>query len=95
VSRFEVDPSLLAGASAGHATLAGDLFGLGREVDGLAGAAAGAVGDPEAAGVLADCATAWSTSLTGLAEAVSGLGANLAAAADAYARVDAQAMPRR
>jgi hypothetical protein len=61
----------------------------------MASAASGAIGDPHAAGTLADCGLAWSRSLSGLADAVTRLGANLAAAGHAYAQVDAHAMPRR
>ena len=95
MARFEVDPSQLGSASAGHQALAGDLFSLGGQVDGLAGAAAGAIGDAQAGGTLSDCAMAWSRSLNGLADAVSRLGVNLAAAGQAYARVDESVMPRR
>jgi hypothetical protein len=93
--RFEVDPSQLTAAGGAHQALAGDLFGLGGQVDGLAGAATGAIGDAHAGGTLADCGVAWSQSLTGLADAVSRLGVNLSAAGHAYAQVDAQVMPRR
>jgi uncharacterized protein YukE len=95
MGRIEVDPSQLTSASAGHQALAGELFSLGGQVDSLAGAASGAIGDAHAGGTLADCGVAWSRSLTGLADAVSRLGANLAAAGQAYAQVDEQVMPRR
>ena len=93
--RFEVDVSELSAAGTGHQALAGDLIALGGQVDGLAGAAAGAIGDAQAGGTLADCAVAWSHSLNGLGDAVARLGANLTAASTAYAQVDAQVMPRR
>jgi hypothetical protein len=94
MSRFEVDTSQLSAAGTGHQALAGDLFALGGQVDSLAGAASCAIGDAEAGGTLADCSVAWSRSLNGLADAVSRLGANVAAAGQAYAQVDASVMPR-
>jgi len=94
MGRFEVDPSQLSSASAGHQALAADLLALGGQVDSLAAAATGAIGDAHAGGTLADCGMAWSRSLNGLGDAVARLGANLAAASHAYAQVDAQALPR-
>jgi uncharacterized protein YukE len=95
VSRFEVETSQLTGAGAGHASVASELVGLGTQVGDHAGAASAAIGDAHAGGVLADTGSAWSASLNGLADAVSRLGANLDAAARAYAEVDEQAMPQR
>ena len=94
MSRFEVETSQLTGAGASHAGVASELVGLGTQVSDHAGAASAAIGDPHAGGVLADCGEAWSASLHGLAEAVGRLGANLDAAAAAYAQVDEQVMPR-
>jgi uncharacterized protein YukE len=93
MSRFEVETSQLTGAGAGHAALAGDLSGLGAQVGEHAGAAAAAIGDAHAGGVLADTGDAWAASLNGLADAVSRLGVNLDAAARAYAQVDEDVMP--
>jgi uncharacterized protein YukE len=94
MSRFEVETSQLAGAGASHGVVAGDLAGLGSQVDSHAAGAAAAIGDAHAGGVLADCGSAWSASLNGLADAVARLGVNLDAAARAYAEVDEQAMPQ-
>jgi len=94
VSRFEVETSQLTGAGAGHASVAGDLAGLGTQVGDHAGAASAAIGDAHAGGVLADTGSAWAASLSGLADAVARLGTNLDAAARAYAEVDEQAMPQ-
>ena len=94
MSRFEVETSQLTGAGAGHASVAGDLTALGTQVSDHAGAASAAIGDPHAGGILADTGSAWSASLTGLADAVARLGTNLDAAARAYAEVDEQAMPQ-
>lgn len=58
-----------------------------------ADAAAGAAGDPRAAGAMADCAGAWAASLSVLAQSVGGLGTNLTAAGGAYLGTDAAAMP--
>ncbi len=94
MSRFEVETSQLTGAGAGHAALAGDVSGLGIQAGDHAGAASAAIGDPHAAGILADAGDAWAASLAGLADAVSRLGTNLEAAAAAYAQVDENVMPR-
>ena len=94
MSHFEVETAQLTGAGAGHASVAGDLVGLGTQVSGSAGAASAAIGDPHAGGILADTGTAWAAALNGLADAVARLGTNLDAAARAYAEVDEQAMPQ-
>jgi hypothetical protein len=93
VPRIEVDPGQLQTAGSRQGALGEHIASLCGPLIAAADAAAGAAGDPRAAGAITDCAGAWSASLGMLAESVGGLGANLGAAGDAYLGTDAGLIP--
>jgi hypothetical protein len=91
--RIEVEPGQLESAGGRQGALADHIASLCGTVIAAGDAAAGAAGDPRAAGAITDCAGAWTASLQMLSTSVGGLGANLGAAGSAYLGTDSGAIP--
>jgi hypothetical protein len=91
--RIEVDTGQLSAVATEEAAVAAQVIELRGRVEALATQAASAAGHAGAGAAIGDCGLAWTTSLGGLANAVSGIATNMHAAADAYAQTDAGAIP--
>lgn len=91
--RIEVLPEQLQTAGSHQLTIAAELRSVAGRLPSVGGAAADAAGDARAGAAMADCAQHLSGTLVALADAVDGCGANMSAAAMAYAATDAGAMP--
>jgi uncharacterized protein YukE len=92
--RIEVDPQALQTTSGQQVALSGRLVELCGQLDSVAASGAEAAGTPGAGAAMADTGLGWVQALLALSDQVGGLGANLSAAAGAYATTDQQAMPQ-
>jgi Excreted virulence factor EspC, type VII ESX diderm len=93
--RIEVEPGQLHSAGGRQASLAGEVYSLRGALEAAGETGAGAAGEPDAAGAIADCCAAWSASMTTLADSVGALASNLDAAGGAYTGTDEGAIPGR
>lgn len=91
---LDVVPPLLSSAGL-RQQAAGDRLGaIAAALESAGGDAAGAAGDPGLAAALGELGATGGESVRSMAASVGGLGANLAAASDAYLAADHSSMPR-
>ncbi len=93
MARMEVQPEALSSAGAQQRQVAGRVLEQAGLIAAAGATGAGAAGDGGVAGAISGCAGGWATALDGLAQGIGALGANLDAAAGAYRRTDASAIP--
>ena len=90
--RMEAQPEALSGAGSRQSGIADTILELSGRMTAAAEGASGA-GDPALSEAMTGAVQSWQASLAMAAESVSGIGANLTAAAGVYTYVDETAIP--